>query len=742
MKGFARAALIAAVAMMAGPSLAGGRVALVIGNTAYQRLAPLSNPASDAERMAELLAARGFDVMSCDGVRPGCFDLDRSDMSDAIEDFGDRADGADVALFFYAGHGMQTGDGNVLAPVNMELSCETMQARRATVLEDVLKEMEGAKEKIVLLDACRNDPLGAQQCAARGAKSLSFGSFAVPNTVTRFLLMSSTLNGQVAQDGPSGGHSPFAESLFHWMEREPAVPFDQMLDRVAKRVIERTTADNFTQIPEVLIRGGAPETCLVGRGCAGAAAAAQTRVEVEKLSAERARNQEYEQIVVALLENAGYADPHALSDDERRKFFNGLMATAAALGARGDREATVAYAALTEGDVGPARSLLESDIGNRSGDPLVKAASARHLAAIVRPTDVAAAAGYYREASELDPSDIQTFIDLAETSLAAGDHAAAAAAYERASALARSGAGTAEQRVWATEGRADMEWDSGRPDAALALYREANAAARRAAEERPEVPGLRRGILVTHYNIGHLHMDAGRTVEALAEFRAGLAVAEALAAEEPLDPRWQFDVGRGHERLGRALQRSGDLDGALREYERKHAIMTAVAARFPGDATWQRDLALADEFLADVAVARGDNAKAAEHYRASLERMIPVRDADPGNAGNRRFTSVTHLALGDALYATGDTEGALDNYRAATAISEALVAIDPRSGQWQWDLFRAYQRMATAQPPGAEWHEKALATLEAMKAAGILDPGNEKWIGITRDRLAQARKAG
>ncbi|MGE0501002.1 MAG: caspase family protein [Rhizobiaceae bacterium] len=730
------------VAAWVAPATAGGRVALVIGNGAYESLSPLANPVGDAARFAAILSDNGFEVMTCGGDRPGCFDLDRSAMTDAIEDFGDMARDADAALFFYAGHGMQTANGNVIAPVNMELACDMLEARRGTMLDDVLAEMAGAKEKIVILDACRNDPFKAQQCAVRGGRPLSFGEFAVPDSASRFILMSSTLRGQVAQDGPPGSHSPFAESLFYWMEREPRAHVDQLFDRVAKRLMERTAVANFTQVPDVLIRGGAPEICLAAGNCATDGGAVALNAEVETLKAERDRNQEYEQIVVALLENAGYADPYALSEEERRSFFAGMMEATATLAAGEEPEVKLAYAALRTGDAGPAKALLESQRA-ATGDPdPARAEAARHLAALTRPTDVVEAARLLADAAARDPSDIQTFIDLGETSVAAGDRSAASDAYARAAALAAEGRGTAEQRVWAMEGQADMLWSRGRANAALALYRQANAAARAAADERPDVTGLRRGILVTHYNTGHLLLDAGQTDRAIAEFRQGLAVAEGLQAEEPFDPRWRFDVGRGHERIGRALQRAGKLDAALAEYRMKHEIMTQVASAFPGEPTWQRDLALADEFIADIAVARGDHATAAKHYRASLDRMIPVRDADPGNAGNQRWTSVTHLALGDALTGAGDIAGAVENYRAGMVISERLATLDPSNGQWRWDLFRAYQRMASSQPPGVEWHEKALATIEAMKADGVLDADRETWIRTTRERLAEARTKG
>lgn len=720
------------------PSHAAKRVALVIGNSGYENLSTLSNPARDAARMAEIVSANGFEVMRCGDGAAGCFDLDRGDMLDALEDFRDMAEAADVALVFYAGHGMQTAEGNVLAPTDIEVSCEDWRARRAVLLDDVLGAMEGAKEKIVIIDACRNDPFKAQQCMARGARPLSFGSIAVPDSVSRFLLMTSTQNGQVAQDGRAGEHSPFAEALFNVMEAAPEQRFDQLLDRVTKRVVERTAAANFTQIPEILIRGGAPESCLAAGNCEGVSGDADLRREIAELKARNARNQEYEEIVVALLENAGYGDLDSIPATERQRFFDGIMAAGRALSAKGE-QGEVALAALRSGDTDAAEAVFQRDLKearHAAAKERERAAeSARHLAALARPHDTGKAAEYYAEAAELDPANAQNWIDLAETSLATGDQPTAAEAYEKAVVLAQKGSALPEQRVWAFEGLADIEWNAGRPEVAADLYGQAADAAREALVAEPFNTGLKRGLIVTHYNIGHLAMDDGRFEEALSNFDAGLKLAEQLAAEEPSNPVWQFDIGRAYERIGRARQAMGELEPALEAYRKKHDIMAAVLARDPSDATWIRDLSLADEFLGDVALAQGDRDGAVARYEASLARMIPLRDSDPSNTDHQRFTAVTHLKAGDVLEAMGELDQAREHFRKGMEISERLVDLGPYNGTWNWDLFRAYQRMASSTPPGAEWHRKALAAIQKMDEEGLLAADNRQWIGITRERL-------
>jgi len=735
-------AIAALAATAPGAAWAAGRVALIIGNSTYENLASLSNPHRDAGRMAEMLAASGFDVMSCKEGAAGCFDLDRGDMLDALDDFRDKAEGADVALVFYAGHGMQTAEGNVLAPTDIEISCDDWRARRAVLLDDVLEAMGGSKEKIVILDACRNDPLKAQQCLSRGARPLSFGSIAVPASTNRFLLVTSTQNGQLAQDGPAGDHSPFAEAMFHYMEAEPQSRFDQMFDLVTKRVVERTAAANFTQVPEILIRGGAPEACLAAGACGGNAETAALRNEITELKAANARNQDYEQIVVALLRNAGYDDLESIPAAERQRFFDGIMAAGKALATKGS-EGEVAIAALRTGDAGAAETLFERDLADAkqaaSAERRRAAESARHLASLARPSDSDKAATYFAEAAELDPGNAQNWIDLAETSLAVGEHQRAVEAYEKAVALARAGKAAPEQRVWASEGLADMQRDAGRSQDAATLYREAAAAAREALVAEPFNTGLKRGLIVTHLNIGDIEMTDGLYEEALANLNAGLHIAEALSAEHPTNPIWRYDIGRAWERIGRVHQAEGDYDKALAAYETKHRIMEKVRAENPDNSEWTRDLSLADEFLGDIALAVDDRKGALTYYEASLKRMIPLRDSDPSNTDWQRFTSVTHLKAGDVLESQGDLDAARKHFRAGMEISEKLVEIDPLSGRWSWDLFRAYQRMASSTPPGTEWHQKALETIERMERDGILDDGNREWIAKTRERLKTSR---
>jgi uncharacterized caspase-like protein len=145
------------------PSAAQGkRVALVIGMGAYQHLSSLNNPVPDAKAIAAALKEHGFDVSEH-------YNLDRADLLDVLEAFKREATNAEVALIYYAGHGMEVEGKNVLAPTDMEIECENKTARRSVELEQLFAAAGNAPQQIVLLDACRNNPF--PQCPSRGVNS-------------------------------------------------------------------------------------------------------------------------------------------------------------------------------------------------------------------------------------------------------------------------------------------------------------------------------------------------------------------------------------------------------------------------------------------------------------------------------------------------------------------------------------------------------------------------------------------
>jgi len=180
---------------------------LVIGNSGYQHTSQLENPKNDATDMVAALKQVGFQVI--DG-----FDLEKTSFERKVRDFSVALRGAEVGLFFYAGHGLQVAGNNYLVPIDAK--AETADARdwEMVRLDLVHRTMERATTtNIIFLDACRNNPLARNLARAMGTRSTEIGrGLAAVESGVGTLISFSTQPGNVALDG-SGRNSPFAGAL-------------------------------------------------------------------------------------------------------------------------------------------------------------------------------------------------------------------------------------------------------------------------------------------------------------------------------------------------------------------------------------------------------------------------------------------------------------------------------------------------------------------------------------------------
>jgi Caspase domain/Sel1 repeat len=205
--------MVAAFLMCAGMGTAAHaekRVALVIGNSAYRTVPALPNPTADARLMSDTLLSLGFFVVG-GGAR---LDLDKAGFDSALQEFGHQLAGADVALFYYAGHGVETHGLNYLVPVDAHPLDEGDIFVQAIGTAGILDQMEksGTRINLVLLDACRDDPF-----RDHGAHSKPGGLAqmqAPPGTLISF----ATQPRSVSLDGDDG-HSPYTKALAETMQR-------------------------------------------------------------------------------------------------------------------------------------------------------------------------------------------------------------------------------------------------------------------------------------------------------------------------------------------------------------------------------------------------------------------------------------------------------------------------------------------------------------------------------------------
>lgn len=195
---------------LARPAFAEKRVALVIGNSAYQNVGRLDNPTSDAKLMATTLSGLGFTLVG-GGAQ---LNLDKAGFDSAVQSFGSAIVGADVGLFYYAGHGVQVRNSNYLVPVGANPTREADVFLQMVDIAVILSQMEGSGTKLnlVILDACRNNPFGG-----RGLRSTDSG-LAQIRAPEGTLISYATQPGNVAKDG-ADGNSPFTKALAQTITR-------------------------------------------------------------------------------------------------------------------------------------------------------------------------------------------------------------------------------------------------------------------------------------------------------------------------------------------------------------------------------------------------------------------------------------------------------------------------------------------------------------------------------------------
>jgi uncharacterized caspase-like protein len=235
MRFFIAALSIATFLISGNAAFADKRVAFVVGNAAYRNVAQLPNPAIDAGSMARVLRNVGFDVV--EGVN-----LSRDAMTAKLLEFGKKAEGADVAVFFYAGHGIAIDGTNYLLPVDADLKSEMDVKLGAAINVDLTLEqtMSDAKVKLVFLDACRDNPFAAKIRSAKATRSVNVATgLAEMKSGEGTLIAFATGPGQTALDGQGGTNSPFTRALIANIA-QPGVEIQQAMTKVRAQVNEET----------------------------------------------------------------------------------------------------------------------------------------------------------------------------------------------------------------------------------------------------------------------------------------------------------------------------------------------------------------------------------------------------------------------------------------------------------------------------------------------------------------------
>jgi uncharacterized caspase-like protein len=207
LRGFFGILLATLLLFACGPAFAGKRVALVLGNSAYQNVPRLTNPVNDAGLMTETFKKAGFDVVVSRN------DLGALETRRALRDFSDSAADADIAVIYYAGHGIEVDGTNYLIPVDAKLERDNDVFDEAFSLDRVLLAVEPAKKlRLVILDACRDNPFAKTMRRTVALRAIGRGLAKIEPNNPNTLIAYSAKAGSTAQDG-DGKDSPFTIAL-------------------------------------------------------------------------------------------------------------------------------------------------------------------------------------------------------------------------------------------------------------------------------------------------------------------------------------------------------------------------------------------------------------------------------------------------------------------------------------------------------------------------------------------------
>jgi uncharacterized caspase-like protein len=199
--------LAAGLILICQPALADKRVALVLGNSAYQNVPPLTNPVNDAALIADTFKKAGFDLVELKQ------NLSAQETRRVLRDFADKSNDADIAVIYYAGHGIEVDGSNYLIPVDAKLERDNDVYDEAFSLDRILVTVEPAKRlRLVILDACRDNPFAQKMKKTLATRAIGRGLAKVEPASPNTLIAYSAKAGSTAQDGASN-NSPFTTAL-------------------------------------------------------------------------------------------------------------------------------------------------------------------------------------------------------------------------------------------------------------------------------------------------------------------------------------------------------------------------------------------------------------------------------------------------------------------------------------------------------------------------------------------------
>ncbi len=774
---------------LASAALADRRVALILAAEDYKLIRPLDNPANDARAMEALLEKLDFEVFLET-------DRDLRRMRRALEDFRQDGAGADVALVFFAGHGVALDGVNYLLPTDADAGSSARLAETGLPLSEVQDALRAvAPVSIVLLDACRDDPFTGGGTEGRGAAALADDPPTAPNPgpglgrigrADGVLFAFAAAPNETASDGDEE-NSPFTAALVRHFGT-PGVELRTALTLVQQDVYDRSRGK---QLP--YIESGLPELVFItGEGVlperdqlliAMADLTPDLRAEVETLAAARDMplaplyaallsadlgDQTPEERARLLLEAAGSYETFQSelqryrSDDPRVADLRTRAEEQLSLGAFDSARALLTEAA--EIDASARTSIRETYLSRTVSEAATHVLNANAARTDLRYdlaiSDLSKAVALYAEVAdqEMDRdtrfSYMEALTGLGELQLVAGNTNGALASFMARSDFAQaqveadpSDVGWVRELIWSLNSVGNVLQQQGFLKEADAAYSSALEFSQWQADLIPDDVDLMRDRQVALNKVGEVRFARNDFAGALEAHREALQIAQGLLDANPGYVTYRRDVSYTQERVGDVLVAMGDKEGARAAFAVSLQLTEELAVEFPGDEEIRRDLSVSYERIGDTFIADGDYDGGLETYGKALVIREELAALDPDNKLRQRDLSVTFERIGDINSLRGDKDSALLAHQAAVAIREKLAALDPTNMLWQRDLSVSHERLGDLYITLNDL-VAALAAQERSRALreGIvaLDPENlprQRDLGVALEKLGDVKLA-
>ena len=769
-------------------ALAEKRVALLIAADDYRNIRPLENPSNDARALEAVLEQLDFQVY----VETNR-DLKRTRR--ALEDFQEDAAGADVALLFFAGHGVAIDGVNYLLPTDADASSAARLAETSLPLSEAQEAIQSvARIAIILLDACRDDPFAGGGTEGRGAAALEDDPPTAPKPkpglgrigrADGVLFAFAAAPGETASDG-DGQNSPFTSALVRHFATA-GVELRTALTLVQQDVYDRSRGK---QLP--YIESGLPELIFIsGQGVlperdqlliAMANLTPDIRAEVEYLAT--ARNLPLAPLYAALLS----ADLDAQTPEERAAMlieaaqsyesfqselqkFQSDDPRVAALRAQAEEQLTLgafdaARGLLTDAAEidATARTTIKATYLSRTlseaATHMLNANAARtDLRYDLAISDLQKAATLYAEvAGDIDREAqfayVATLTSLGELHLVAGNTEAAWSAYNTRATFAQARVEAdatdvewVRELVWSLNDLGGVLQQQGYLKEAETAYSSALEFSEWQADQRPDDVDLMRDRQVAVNRVGSIRLTRRNAAGALDAHVEALGIAHTLLDSDPTNITYRMDISYTQERIGDAKLDLGDKEGAKAAFQTALAIAEALVAEYPTDTVIRRNLSVSYERIGDMLVDEGDYPAALETYGKALAIREELAALDPGNKPRQRDLAINFDRIGDAQRFIGDTDSALLAHQAALSIRQNLAALDPTNMVWQQDLLVSLDRMGDLHFDGNDFvaaleaQETARSIAEGIVALNPDEPIRQADLGLALQKIADIKTA-